>query len=72
MHQGRNQQVRRMFELIGHSVLKLRRVRIGFLTDEHLKPGHWRFLSPGEVGRMMKERKKPPAKARKGAKKIFK
>ena len=32
LHQGRNQQVRRMFELIGHSVLKLRRVRIGFLT----------------------------------------
>ena len=54
LHQGRNQQVRRMFELIGHSVLKLRRVRIGFLTDEKLKPGSWRFLSPAEVGRMMK------------------
>ena len=55
LHQGRNQQVRRMFELIGHSVLKLRRVRIGFLTDENLKPGHWRFLSPPEVARMMKK-----------------
>ena len=55
LHQGRNQQVRRMFELIGHSVLKLRRVRIGFLHDENMKPGHWRFLSPGEVGRMMKK-----------------
>jgi 23S rRNA pseudouridine2605 synthase len=54
LHQGRNQQVRRMFEMIGHSVLKLRRVRIGFLTDENLKPAHWRFLSPAEVGRMMK------------------
>lgn len=54
LHQGRNQQVRRMFELIGHSVLKLRRVRIGFLTDEHLKPGHWRFLSPAEAKRLMK------------------
>jgi len=54
LHQGRNQQVRRMFELIGHSVLKLRRVRIGFLIDEKLKPGSWRFLSPAEVGRMMK------------------
>ena len=57
LHQGRNQQVRRMFELIGHSVLKLRRVRIGFLTDEHLKPAHWRFLSPAEVGRIMKSQK---------------
>ena len=56
LHQGRNQQVRRMFELIGHSVLKLRRVRIGFLTDDKLKPGSWRFLSPGEVARLMKQK----------------
>jgi len=54
LHQGRNQQVRRMFELIGHSVLKLLRVRIGFLTDEDLKPGYWRFLSPAEAARLMK------------------
>ena len=58
LHQGRNQQVRRMFELIGHSVLKLRRVRIGFLTDENLKPGHWRLLSPQEAARLMKSRDK--------------
>jgi len=55
LHQGRNQQVRRMFELIGHSVIKLRRIRIGFLTDEDLKPGHWRFLSEPEVARLMKK-----------------
>jgi len=55
LHQGRNQQVRKMFELIGHSVLKLRRTRIGILRDEHLKPGHWRLLSPGEVSRIMKK-----------------
>ena len=55
LHQGRNQQVRRMFEMIGNSVLKLRRVRIGFLTDEHLKPGYWRLLTQGEVVRMMKK-----------------
>lgn len=54
LHQGRNQQVRRMFELIGHSVIKLRRVKIGFLTDDNLKPGYWRLLSPVEVKRMMK------------------
>src|SRR5829696_234181 len=56
LHQGRNQQVRRMFELIGHSVLKLRRVRIGFLSDENLKPGYWRLLSPAEVARLMKKK----------------
>jgi len=53
LHQGRNQQVRRMFDLIGHSVLKLRRVRIGSLTDESLKPGYWRFLTGAEVKRLM-------------------
>jgi 23S rRNA pseudouridine2605 synthase len=58
LHQGRNQQVRRMFELIGHSVLKLRRVRIGYLTDEHLKPGAWRLLSPAEAARLMKPQQK--------------
>ena len=56
LHQGRNQQIRRMFELIGHSVLKLRRTRIGFLTDDTLKPGHWRFLSPAEAKRLTKPR----------------
>jgi len=58
LHQGRNQQVRRMFELIGHSVLKLRRVRIGFLTDENLKPGHWRFLSAAEAARLTKSQRR--------------
>src|ERR671910_1044945 len=58
LHQGRNQQVRRMFELIGHSVLKLRRTRIGFLKDENLKPGHWRLLSPAEAKRLTKPRTK--------------
>src|SRR5687767_3097113 len=72
LHQGRNQQVRRMFELIGHSVLKLHRVRIGSLTDDHLKPGYWRHLSPAEVTRLSKKtdkKKKPTAKTqrRKGS-----
>lgn len=55
LHQGRNQQVRRMFDLIGHSVIKLKRVRIGFLTDENLRPGDWRMLTLGEVKRLMKK-----------------
>jgi len=49
LYEGRNQQIRRMFDLIGHSVLKLRRVRIGHLRDEHLAPGKWRLLTPAEV-----------------------
>jgi pseudouridine synthase len=49
LHEGRNQQIRRMFDAIGHSVLKLRRVRIGNLRDERLPTGAWRHLKPAEV-----------------------
>lgn len=51
LHEGRNQQIRRMFDYIGHSVLKLRRVRIGSLHDERLPTGKWRLLTPIEVAR---------------------
>lgn len=54
LHQGRNQQIRRMFDLIGYSVVKLKRVRIGFLRDGGLKPGDWRLLRPEEVSRLLK------------------
>jgi len=56
LHQGRNQQIRRMFDLIGYSVVKLRRVRIGFLVDEKLKTGYWRLLSDVEVKRLTRSR----------------
>jgi 23S rRNA pseudouridine2605 synthase len=58
LHQGRNQQIRRMFDAIGHSVLKLQRVAIGSLSDEKLKPGSWRLLTAGEVTRLMKPNSK--------------
>jgi pseudouridine synthase len=52
LHEGRNQQIRRMFDAIGHSVLKLRRTRIGDLQDERLPVGAYRLLSPAEVARL--------------------
>jgi 23S rRNA pseudouridine2605 synthase len=55
LHQGRNQQIRRMFDLIGYSVVKLRRVRIGFLQEAGLRPGEWRLLNPEEVNRFLKK-----------------
>jgi 23S rRNA pseudouridine2605 synthase len=66
LHQGLNQQIRRMFDAVGHSVVKLRRKKIGFLADEGLRPGHWRFLIPAEVTRFkkMKQATKAPAKKR--------
>jgi 23S rRNA pseudouridine2605 synthase len=55
LHQGRNQQIRRMFQTIGHPVEKLRRVRIGFLEDEGLDSGEWRYLTSEEVRRFQRE-----------------
>ena len=49
IHEGRNRQIRRMCEAIGHPVLRLVRTRIGPLTDRSLKPGEWRALTQDEV-----------------------
>ena len=49
IHEGRNRQVRRMCEAVGHPVVRLVRSRIGSLADRKLKPGEWRALSPDEV-----------------------
>jgi 23S rRNA pseudouridine2605 synthase len=49
LHQGRNQQIRKMFGVSGHPVEKLRRVKIGFLEDKKLRVGEWRFLTANEV-----------------------
>jgi len=52
--EGRNHQVRRMFERIGQPVVKLKRVRIAFLTDEGLAPGSFRKITPAEIERLKK------------------
>ena len=49
IHEGRNRQVRRMCEAVGHPVLRLVRTRIGNLADRDLKPGEWRALDQDEV-----------------------
>ena len=49
IHEGRNRQVRRMCEAVGHPVERLVRIRIGTLTDRRLRPGTWRLLTAGEV-----------------------
>ena len=67
LHEGRNQQIRRMFDVIGHSVVKLRRVKIGFLEDDRLAPKQWRFLSEAEGKRLMG--RKPPKRVRPASKK---
>jgi 23S rRNA pseudouridine2605 synthase len=49
IHEGRNRQVRRMCEAVGHPVQRLVRVRIGPLADRRLAPGAWRPLTQAEV-----------------------
>jgi len=49
IHEGRNRQVRRMCEAVGHPVTRLVRTRIGPIVDRRLKPGEWRALSRDEV-----------------------
>lgn len=49
IHEGRNRQVRRMCEAVGHPVRRLVRVRIGSLRDAGLRPGQWRELTQAEV-----------------------
>jgi 23S rRNA pseudouridine2605 synthase len=49
IHEGRNRQVRRMCEAVGHPVVRLVRTRIGPLAERSLKPGEWRLLTSEEV-----------------------
>ena len=58
LHEGRNQQIRRMFDAIGHSVVKLARTGIGSVTDERLRTGEWRMLTTPEVKKLMKAKRR--------------
>jgi len=49
IHEGRNRQVRKMCDAVGHKVLKLRRISIGNLRLGDLKVGQWRHLTLEEV-----------------------
>ncbi|MBF8251176.1 MAG: ribosomal large subunit pseudouridine synthase B [Deltaproteobacteria bacterium] len=49
IHEGRNRQIKRMFEAIGHTVIKLKREGLAFLTLGDLKPSEFRHLTAEEV-----------------------
>lgn len=49
IHEGRHRQVRKMCDAIGHPVIRLRRVRIGPISDARLKPGDFRELTGREI-----------------------
>ncbi|MGN6693745.1 MAG: pseudouridine synthase [Aquihabitans sp.] len=52
IHEGRNRQVRRMLDAVGHPVTRLIRTRIGPLSDRRLAPGSWRELTGPELRAM--------------------
>ena len=62
LREGRTQQIRRMFQAVGHPVSKLKRVAIGPISDPKLTPGVWRELTPHEVKMLatMKEARPAP------------
>ena len=55
LHEGRNRQVKRMLEAVGHRVTRLHRSAYAGLTLEGLEPGAWRELEPSEIERLRAE-----------------
>ena len=52
--EGRNRQVRKMFQELDHPVLDLKRTKIGFLTTAGLRRGMYRYLTPQEIEKLKK------------------
>ena len=63
IHEGRNRQVRRMLDVVGHPVRRLVRIRIGPLRDPDLGPGEWRALTTAEVRRLAEAATDPEARS---------
>lgn len=58
IHEGRNHEVKKMFEALGYKVLKLKRESISFLTLDGLKSGEYRYLTVHEVKMLYSQSKK--------------
>ena len=59
IHEGRNRQIRRMCEAVGHPVERLVRTRIGGVGDANLRPGSYRELTLREVSRLAGAARRP-------------
>lgn len=57
IHEGKNHQVKKMFEAVGYEVLKLKREKIAFLDVQNLKSGEYRYLNLKEVKKLYAETK---------------
>ena len=52
IHEGRNRQVRKMIEAVGHQVVRLKRVRFGPVELGDLPSGMWRKLTEAEIAKL--------------------
>jgi len=57
LYEGHNQQIRKMFDAIGNSVVKLKRTNIGHIGDCGLKVGSYRKLTADEIAKFRKRQK---------------
>ena len=64
IHEGRKHQVKRMLEAVGHPVVHLHRSRHAGLTVDGLRPGEWRELTPAELDRLRRTRRRASRKPR--------
>ncbi|MBI5102058.1 MAG: rRNA pseudouridine synthase [Nitrospirae bacterium] len=55
IHEGKKRQIRRMLEKVGHSVIRLMRIRIDGVEMGELKPGTYRRMLPVEIDRLKSE-----------------
>lgn len=62
LHEGHNQQIRKMFDVIGNSVVKLRRLSIGHIRDDRIGVGAYRLLDEMEVKEFTSPSNKPAKK----------
>jgi pseudouridine synthase len=65
LKEGRNRQIRRMFEHIGYRVLRLKRIKIGDLSLEAMRPGEYRKLTPSELRQLQVQAGLKPASVNK-------
>tara|TARA_B100001750_G_C15085785_1_gene388198 strand:- start:43 stop:573 length:531 start_codon:yes stop_codon:yes gene_type:complete len=59
LSEGRNRQIRRMLEKVGHPVKRLRRTQIGPIKLSGLRVGYWRDLMPQEIANLQKAVRHP-------------
>ena len=62
LKEGRQQQVRRMLQAVGYPVDRLRRVAIGPIEIERMKPAQWRFLTEAEIETLWRASEPPQAR----------